>query len=312
MQRSNQDFHLRRSTPGPKPDEPTPLSKRVLTRRAFLKRAAVLGLGVLPAGVWFTEIEPNWIDVRRVVLPLKNLYPAFENWTIAQISDLHVGGWMTRERLMHVVQTINNLRPDIVAITGDFVTYAPQQHTATLVETLGKLQARRAVLGVLGNHDYWTSAKTVKHILRKSGVEELANSFHTFRKDGGELHLCGVDDAWAGENNVSRILETLPRASSKIGNAAILLAHEPDFADEYAKANRFGAQLSGHSHGGQIRFPFIGPLRLPRYGQKYHTAKYQIGKSEMMLYVNRGVGMVWPYVRLNCRPEITLFTLRTA
>jgi predicted MPP superfamily phosphohydrolase len=277
-----------------------------------LKRSAGLGLGVLGGGAWSTQIEPNWIAIERVSLPIKNLHPAFENWTIAQISDLHVGGWMTRERLQRVIQTVNHLRPDIVAITGDFVTYAPQGHAEMLVSTLSELKARRDVFGVLGNHDHWTSAKTVRQILRKSGVQELANSFHTFRKDGGALHLCGVDDAWAGAADVSRVLETLPGASSNNGGAAILLAHEPDFADDYAKAHRFAAQLSGHSHGGQIRAPLIGPLHLPRYGQKYHTAKYKIGTSKMVLYVNRGVGVVWPYVRLNCRPEITLFTLRPA
>lgn len=312
MQNKNEEQAQAGSTPDRERSLETSISKRTLTRRAFLKRSAVLGMGVLGGGVWTTQIEPNWIDIERVSLPIKNLHPAFENWTIAQISDLHVGGWMTRERLTRVVQTVNNLRPDIVAITGDFVTYAPQQHAEMLVSTLSKLQARREVFGVLGNHDFWTSAKTVKQILRKSGVGELANSFHTFRKDGGELHLCGVDDAWADAADVGRVLETLPSANSKTGSAAILLAHEPDFADEYAKANRFAAQLSGHSHGGQIRVPFIGPLNLPRYGQKYHNAKYKIGKGEMTLYVNRGVGMVWPFVRFNCRPEISLFTLRAA
>jgi predicted MPP superfamily phosphohydrolase len=312
MQNENREPAPAGSTPGSRRGAEQPTSKRTLTRRAFLKRSAGLGLGVLGGGVWMSQAEPNWIEVERVSLPIQNLHPAFENWKIAQISDLHVGGWMTRERLQRVVQTVNDLRPDIVAITGDFVTYAPQGHAEMLVSTLSKLQARRDVFGVLGNHDYWTSAKTVKQILRKSGVGELANSFHTFRKDGGALHVCGVDDAWAGAADASRVLETLPDAAARNGGAAILLAHEPDFADEYARAHRFTAQLSGHSHGGQIRVPLIGPLHLPRYGQKYHTAKYKIGTSEMTLYVNRGVGMVWPYVRLNCRPEITLLTLRPA
>lgn len=300
------------STPGPPPAADSRFSKRVLTRRAFLKRAAIAAVGVLPAGAWATRVEPNWIEIRRVALPLPALHPAFDGWTIAQISDLHVGGWMTRERLLHVVRAVNHLKPDIVAITGDFVTYAPQRHADMLVSSLSQLQPRRDVFGVLGNHDFWSSAKTVKKILRQSGVQELENSFHTFRQGDGALHLCGVDDAWAGAADVGRVLQTLPQQNARVGGAAILLAHEPDFADDYAKASRFGAQLSGHSHGGQVRVPLVGPLHLPRYGQKYHTAKYEIGQSKMTLYVNRGVGMVWPYVRFHCRPEITLFTLRAA
>ncbi len=314
MQNQKEDLVQAGSTPGAACDGELPIAKRTLTRRAFLKRSAALGLGVLGGGVWSTQVEPNWIDVQRVFLPIKNLHPAFENWTIAQISDLHVGGWMTRERLAHVVQTVNNLQTDIVAITGDFVTYGVQQHDEMLVSSLSELQPRRDVFGVLGNHDYWPSGEKVKKILQKSGVQELANSFHTFRKDGGVLHFCGLEDAWVGQADVNRVLETLPSANPKSGGAAILLAHEPDFADEYAKANRFAAQLSGHSHGGQIRVPFFGPLNLPRYGQKYHNGKYHVGDDahKMTVYVNRGVGMVWPYVRFNCRPEITLFTLRAA
>ena len=281
-----------------------------MTRRVFVKRMTFATAGVLGAGGWSTEIEPNWIDVRRVQLPIRNLHPAFEGMTLAQISDLHVGGWMTRERLQYVVHKVNFLKPDYIVITGDFVTRAPQGHSELLTQVLGSLKANQDVFGVLGNHDHWTHSKTIKDILRKSGVQELANSFHTIRKDGGILHLCGLDDAWVGAADVPGLLQKIPAKG-----AAILLAHEPDFADDYIKAKRFDVQLAGHTHGGQIRVPLVGPIHLPPYGEKYHNGRYHIGSTPaarpMTLYVNRGVGMVWPYVRFHCRPEITLFTLRS-
>lgn len=286
------------------------LSMEKMTRRAFIKRMTYTGVIVAGAGGalhWSTKIEPNWIDVHQVQLPISGLHPAFEGMTLAQISDLHVGGWMTRERLQYVVHRINKLKPDYVAITGDFVTRTSQKHNEVLSQALSLLKPRHDVFGVLGNHDHWTNAKTVKRALRDCGVQELANSFHTIHKDGGVLHLCGLDDAWAKKADVDRVLETLPSQG-----AAILLAHEPDFADDYAKANRFDVQLAGHTHGGQIQIPMVGPIHLPKYGEKYTHGLYQIGKPQkkMKLYVNRGVGMVWPYVRFHCRPEITLFTLR--
>lgn len=300
----------------PRPDAPGEVInkelKREMTRRVFIKRMAIAGAGVLGAGGaahWSTQIEPTWIDVRRVELPIARLHPAFDGWTLAQISDLHIGGWMTRERLQYVVHRVNKLQPDLIAITGDFVTHAPQGHSEVIRQVLSTLKPQYGVFGVLGNHDHWTHARTIKNILKKSGVQELENSFHTIRRDGGVLRLCGLDDAWVGAADVSQLLQKLPDKG-----AAILLAHEPDFADDYAKANRFDVHLAGHTHGGQIRVPFVGPIHLPRYGEKYHTGRYRVGSTPnsraLTLYVNRGVGMVWPYVRFHCRPEITLFTLR--
>lgn len=286
---------------------------RKMSRRAFLRRTAWAGAGVLGVGgvaAYARKVEPQWIEIKRVDLLLPRLHPAFDGWTLAQLSDLHVGAWMNRERLQRVVQMVNELRPHLVAITGDFVTRLSLEHSGFMPQVLSTLEPRYDTFGVLGNHDHWTNVKVVKAAVRKSGVQELENSFHTIRRDGGELHICGLDDAWVGAADMSRITETLPA-----GGAAILLAHEPDLADEYVQTRRFDAQLSGHTHGGQVRLPLMEPFILPSYGKKYHNGRYRIagtphGRS-MTLYVNRGVGMVWPYVRLHCRPEITLFTLRS-
>lgn len=302
------------STPGSEEIEELPdtLLTGEMTRRKFIKRMAWTGAGVLGAGgmlYWSTKIEPSWIDIVRVPLKIAGLHPAFVGMRLAQISDIHVSEWMTRQRLQYVVHRVNQLQPDWIAITGDFVSRRQTGHDRILTEVLSTLKPRRDAFAVMGNHDHWSNVKFIRNAVAKSGVQELDNSFHTIHKDGGVLHICGLDDAWARAADMSQLLRKLPEKG-----AAILLAHEPDFADDYVKANRFDAQLAGHSHGGQVRVPLIGPIHLPKHGQKYHNGSYHIsaGQRKMELYVNRGAGMVAPYVRLNCRPEITLFTLTGA
>ncbi len=280
------------------------------TRRRFIKTAVRSGIGLTGLGLgslaWAHKVEPEWLDLHHVRLALPRLGSAFSGLRLVQISDIHFdGSYMTQARFNAIVATVNQQRPDVVAITGDFVTFAPQRFAAELSTILSKLSPTLVTVAVLGNHDHWTSASVVRRLLKQSGVVELSNTAHTLRRNNSLLHLAGVDDAWAGKARISAVLQQLPREG-----AAVLLAHEPDFADDYAQTRRFDLQLSGHSHGGQVRTPFGGPLRLPLYGQKYHSGRYRV--EDMIVYTNRGVGMVRPYVRFNCRPEITVFTLTSA
>src|SRR5574341_27976 len=139
-------------------------------------------------------------------------------------------------------------------------------------------------------------------MLSSSGITDLTNSVFTVTQGNERLHLCGVDDVWEGNVRLDQVIDRLTDDSP-----AILLAHEPDFADLSSKTGRFDLQVSGHSHGGQVVLPFYGPLVLPYLGEKYSSGLYQVG--EMFQYTNRGVGMINPPVRFNCAPEITLFTL---
>jgi predicted MPP superfamily phosphohydrolase len=132
----------------------------------------------------------------------------------------------------------------------------------------------------------------------------LSNEVYTLSQDGEELHIAGVDDIWEKQDRLDLVLEKLPDAG-----AAILLAHEPDFADQSADTGRFDLQLSGHSHGGQVVIPFVGAPLLPYLGMKYPSGLYRVGT--MWQYTNRGVGMARLKVRFNCRPEITVFTLES-
>ena len=148
-------------------------------------------------------------------------------------------------------------------------------------------------------------AESVREMLCRSGVTELTNAVFTLRRAGGNLHLCGVDDTRHGDVRLDKVLAQLNG-----DDAAILLVHEPDFADISAATGRFDLQVSGHSHGGQIVLPFLGPPILPASGRKYPSGLYKIGN--MFQYTNRGVGVDRMPIRFNCPAEITIFELQSA
>lgn len=277
----------------------------------MLVRATQLAVGAAALGVggiaYARNIEPQWIEVTRLRLALPGLPGVFRGYRVAHLSDIHMDRWMTPDRLAGVVQLVNAQQADLVALTGDYVTHGTRRPGAfrNLATGLGALRARDGVLAVLGNHDHWLDAGFVRRALRDAGVIELSNRAHDIRRGGAVLHIGGVDDYWTGHARLQDVLDDVPA-----DGVAILLAHEPDFADESAPTGRFVLQISGHSHGGQVRLPLLGPPVLPPYGRKYPMGLYRVGG--MLLYTNRGVGMLRPRVRLNCRPEITVYTLEPA
>ncbi|MBC7812087.1 MAG: metallophosphoesterase [Burkholderiales bacterium] len=286
-----------------------PNHANTLSRRNFLKLGAAATAATALAGfssyAYGFNIEPFWFEVTHISLALRRLAPAFDGYRIAQLSDIHADEWMTRERLRHVVELVNQEQPNAVVLTGDFVSYAPDLFAPTLIEALRELTTPDGVYAVLGNHDHWTDATVVRGILNEAHVVDVSNSVQPLRRDNASLYICGVDDYWEEQARLDSVLDLLPDEG-----AALLLAHEPDFADVSAASGRFDLQLSGHTHGGQVNIPFIGPPRLPYLGKKYPSGLYDV--NGMFQYTNRGVGMVPPYVRFNCRPEISIFTLTSA
>lgn len=277
------------------------VSRRTLLKRTMVAAGSMVGLG-MSASVYATAVEPGWLDLVQVSLPLPRLDPVFNDYRVVHISDIHLDEWMTSDRLAHVVNIVNQQQPDLVALTGDFVTHAPAQYLPDLAAGLSALTAHDAVVAVLGNHDHWTDPFMVREALHNGGVRELPNAVHTIKRNGAVLHIAGVDDITVGKDRLATVLAQLPTAG-----AALLLAHEPDFADTSAATGRFDLQLSGHSHGGQVRVPLLGAPLLPPLGQKYSMGLYQVGT--MLQYTTRGVGMTAPHVRFHCRPEVTLLTL---
>jgi uncharacterized protein len=281
-----------------------------ISRRDFLKLAAyTLGLGAFASiggAEYVTQIEPAWLDVVHLSLKLPRLDSAFAGFRLVQISDIHMGGWMNRARLERVVQIILDELPDIVAITGDYLLShgwdeSREQALEDVSAALKPLVDSFPVLTVMGNHDYWTDSQKIRAKLQETGILELSNSTYSLQRGDASFHICGLDDVYENRDDLNKLLSQLPA-----DGAAMLLCHEPDFADKSAATERFDLQISGHSHGGQVVLPYFGVIHTPKHGHKYPLGFYQVGN--MLQYTNRGVGMARIPVRFNCRPEITVFT----
>jgi uncharacterized protein len=269
--------------------------------RLYQKIALVLSV-LLLAIYYVHDLEPRWIEVRSVSLSLPHLAPEFSGYRIVQLSDIHADRGMTAQRIQSIVDRVNQMHPDLVVLTGDFVTRNPQQFAPNLA-VLKSLTPMDKTLAILGNHDAWTDPDLIQKTLETAGVDVLSNQVVTLNRSAAQLHIGGVDDVWAQRDRLNEVLSALPA-----NGAAILLAHEPDFADTSAATGRFDLQLSGHSHGGQIHIPLMKRV-LPPLAYKYPLGQYQVGS--MIQYTNRGLGSSGIPIRFNCRPEITIFTLKS-
>ena len=270
--------------------------------------ASLGGMAAAVAGGMYAYgrlVEPGRVEVTQVPLVLPRLDPAFDGYRIVQISDVHMDSFMTLRRLRALVEIVNAQQPDLVAMTGDFVTSNIVYDADELTTAFSGLRARDAAVAILGNHDYHSGVEGVRAVIRRSGMIELSNEVYTLRRGAARLHIAGLDDIWAQTARLDLVLDALPP-----DGAAVLLAHEPDVADLAAATGRFDVQLSGHTHGGQIVFPLFGPIYLPVHGHRYERGLYYLANG-MRLYVNRGGGMITLPIRFGSRPEITVFTLHS-
>jgi len=251
---------------------------------------------------YVTLLEPNWLDIEQVTVPIKGFPASMEGFRIVQLTDIHHDPGTQIDRVKRAVAEANDLRPDLIVLTGDYVT-AGADSIFELNPVLSNLNAKHGVFSILGNHDLWTNASIVRAGLEEVGIPVLKNSGISLSVGRDMIFLAGLDDGWSGQPDLNRALQNLSP-----GIPTILLMHEPDFADiTLAKKAGIDLQLSGHTHGGQVRIPGLGAIILPDYGKKYEQGLYRV--KDMWLYTNRGLGVISPPVRFNCRPEITEITL---
>lgn len=273
-------------------------------RRRFLKGAAVLGaagaVGAIPASASAAHPTP---ELERVTFPVPGLHPAHEGLKVAQLSDLHVGRRTPREVIRAAIDAVNAFEPDLVLLTGDFLSHA-RREVGAMREQLGGLAA--PAVAVLGNHDVWVDPAGAAAALRGHGYEVLENAWTSVRVHGEPLHLVGVGDHLTRRQDVARAVRGLPA-----GVTPLVLAHGPRSADALRELDRPMLCLSGHTHGGQIAIPILTPLFLAAVAREpYVRGHFRLGKVH--LYVNRGIGMSGIRMRVNAPPEVTLATLRRA
>lgn len=244
------------------------------------------------------RIEPNWLTIEHIKVPIQHLPTDLDHFKIVQLTDLHYDKDTSLSFMQTVVERTNRLKPDLIVLTGDFIIWEAEP-ILELVPILAKLNAQYGVFAILGNHDDSEMVKTAFE--EETSISLLINQGINLTVGQAHLYLAGLAPGSGG--NLSLALE---HHSPNV--PVLLLVHEPDLVDIYAQDSRITLQLSGHSHGGQVRLPFFGALVLPYSSKKYDHGLYQINHT--WLYTSRGIGMLpLPPVRFNCPPEISEITL---
>lgn len=280
-----------------------------MNRRRFLQVAAIGTAAAAVGTVGYTlAIEPHWLEITERDLPITGLPDALVGASLVQLSDLHIGPQVSDVYLRESFARVRALTPDIVVVTGDFISYYEARGAAQfdhLREVLADFpKGRLATLGILGNHDYginWRDVVVASKVVteaERAGIRMLRNETHAV----GGLDVIGIDDLWARQTNVERALE------GRSNDAALVLVHNPDTADKFAWPGYRGWMLSGHTHGGQCKAPFLPPPLLPVENKRYVSGAVTVDDART-LYISRGVGHLIQ-ARFNVRPEITVFTLR--
>jgi uncharacterized protein len=279
------------------------------SRRSFLiasAAAAVSGVG-LGLGLYTWQVEPHWLEIVRRPLPIDGLPQALHGRTLAQLSDIHVGTRVADGYVTSTFERVRSLAPDIVVYTGDFVSHHDGvfAHAARMYRDAPR--GRLGTFGIFGNHDYgpgWSHREVAERlgaILRDLGVRLLQNEVG----EVAGLQIAGMDDLWARRFEPIRTLAELDRH-----RPAIVLSHNPDTVDRPGWETYRGWILSGHTHGGQCKPPFLPPPLLPVQNRRYTSGAFEL-EGERRLYVSRGIGHL-TQVRFNVRPEVTIFELVAA
>jgi len=301
------------------------------------RRFLTVGAGAVAAaagiGVYAWQIEPYWLDVVRRPMPLENLPAALEGTTLLQLSDVHVGPRVSSDYIERAFQVGRALAPDFVAFTGDFVSYRSPHEIAELARVLRVApRGRLATVASLGNHDYgrnWRSiavADDVSRVATDAGIVVLRNDVHMV----AGLQFAGLADFWSPEFGprhgmppTGELVARVPSRFARAGTDAsatlrllardaptVLLSHNPDVQDLPIWDGVRGWVLAGHTHGGQVKPPFLPPPVLPVQNKRYTAGAFEVGPGRTM-YINRGLGFLIQ-VRFDVRPELTLFTLTRA
>jgi predicted MPP superfamily phosphohydrolase len=273
------------------------------TRRAFLKKLTWAAAGIAVAGTAVDlAFERRWVQVTHPPIAVPGLPSAFEGLRICQLTDVHHGPWLDLDRVHEIVDLALEQSPDIFVITGD-LSHRHSRYVLPVWDAMARLEAPLGVWSVMGNHDWWHGIGPSRRGARAAGIGMLDNRATALVRAGERLWLAGVGDLWEDRPDLAGALRGVPP-----DEPVILLTHNPDFADEMTD-RRVKVMLAGHSHGGQVVPPLLGPLALP-CRRAYAAGLVRTAVSQ--IYISRGIGMATLPFRLNCRPEMPVFELTSA
>ncbi|MFJ1473280.1 metallophosphoesterase [Capnocytophaga cynodegmi] len=278
-----------------------------MNRRSFIKKSflGIVGITAM-TGLYAWRIEPHWLEFVRVKMPIKNLPESLVGKTLMQISDIHTGNRVDNSYLINSLKRAKEYNPDFVVYTGDYVTLHQKEVMYDKLKEVFEqsVQGRFGTIAILGNHDYgsdWSEpevADEITKIIENEGISVLKNS--SIEIEG--LNFIGLDDYWAKQTDAEKAF-----ANYEPTKANIVLCHNPDVCDLDVWNDYDGWILSGHTHGGQCKPPFLPPPILPVKNKNYTSGKFNLSNGRT-LYINRGLGHSQK-VRFNVRPEITIFEL---
>lgn len=279
-----------------------------MKRRKFLAASGTLLASGLLTGVYAWQIEPHWLEFIHLKMPVKNLPEKLSGKTLVQISDIHVGPMVNDSFLKKSFNKTTQLMPDFVVYTGDYIHYNGIETLIQLREMIPYFpKGNLGTFAILGNHDYgskWAEpliADKITQSLKEFGITVLRNE----SEQNSGLNFIGIDDYWGTNFKPESILQNVD-----LEQANIVLCHNPDVCDLEIWSGYNDWILSGHTHGGQVRPPFLDPLVLPVNNKDYDAGLILLNDGRK-LYINRALGHLWQ-VRFNVRPEITVFELQRA
>ncbi|WML43530.1 metallophosphoesterase [Neobacillus sp. PS3-40] len=287
--------------------------RKKMTRRRFLKGTFGALLTAFAAGsggyVYAHQIEPTLLDIQSVQIKHSLIPNSFNGIKLVQFSDTHLGFQYDLNQLKKIVAKINAINPDIILFTGDLMD-EPNKYREIdqIAPILQQLNASIGKFCIYGNHDHGGYGTDLyKKIMESANFTLLLNQSIPIRlKDQSRIYLIGIDDAMLGRPDIGLAMDRVPA-----NVFTILLSHAPDLADA-ASHFKINWQLSGHSHGGQVKIPFVGALVIPPFAKKYPEGLYSIGETNpLKLYVNRGLGTTRLPFRFMAKPELTIFTLQS-
>lgn len=252
--------------------------------------------------IYSTALNNYNFEIKKKIIKFQSIPKKLKGMKIAQLSDIHAGIYLKKDKILEAVKITNTLKPDIMCLTGDFVANS-EKYIYPCIEALSLLNPKIGIYSCIGNHDNMVNRRITVEGLESAGLNVMIDENRTVEYKGCEFYIAGIEDGWyRSKPDLIKALKNVPRNSFKI-----LLAHQPDIFKEAATQN-VSLTLSGHYHGGQVSVQFLRlPLSVPILVSPYISGLFK--KNTSYLYVNNGIGFSGLPFRMNVPPEITLITL---